>query len=118
MRDWKIYRPDSGGSGASGATRQPLERSRRLNVDPEVDDPQFEIALDMDTDQLQLMFDDAVKSEQRSHSGPAGAASDYQEEWRKEALGAKADIAETFGPWSDESRVEGATYYRKASRLG
>ena len=118
MRDWKIYRPDSGGSGASGATRQPLERSRRLDVDPEVDDPQFEIALDIDTDQLQLMFDDAVRSEQPSRSGPSGVAADYQEEWRKDALRAKVDIAETFGPWSDESRVEGATYYRKASRLG
>ncbi len=117
MRDWKVFRPDSGGSGAAGAIRKPLERTRRSDVDPEVDDPQFEIALDMDSDQLQLMFDDAVKHEQRSQSGPAGAAADYQEEWRREALRAKADIAETFGPWSDESRVEGATYYRKATRL-
>ena len=117
MRDWKVFRPDSGGSGASGATRQPLESTRRSEIDPEVDDPHFEIALDMDRDQLQLMFDDAVKFEQPTHSAPVGTADDYQEQWRREALQAKADVADTFGPWSDESRVEGATYYRKATRL-
>lgn len=121
MRDWKVFRPDSGGSGASSVSPPRPVSKRRSVVDPEVDDPQFEIALDMDSEQLTLMFDEAMKDDRRSRYGPldpgAHYQADYQEEWRREALRAKADIAETFGPWTDESRVEGATYFRKATRL-
>ena len=82
-----------------------------------MDDPQSAIGLDRGGDQTQLMLDEADKYEQRSQWDAVGAETDYQEEWGREALRAKADIAETFGPWSDESRVGGATYYRKATRL-
>ena len=117
MRDWKVFRPDSGGSGTSSAPPEPLVRKRRSAVDPEVDDPRFEIALDVDSEQLTLMFEDVPKYEQRTHHAPIDTGDDTQESWRREALAARAHIAETFGPWSDESRLEGSTYYRKASRL-
>ena len=117
MRDWKVFRPDSGGSGSQS---QRVVRKRQSGpVDPsELDEPQFEVELDMNADQLTLMFDDTAKYEQRTRSGIGSAPIDYQEEWRREALRAKADIAETFGPWKDESRLEGMTYFRKATRLG
>lgn len=120
MRDWKVFRPESGGSVSSAESSgpPPLIRKRRSEVDPAVDEPQFEIELDMNTEQLTLMFDDAVKYEQRSSTGPIDRGADYQEQWRRQALDAKAHIAETFGEWSDTSRVEGSTYHRKVTRLG
>ena len=115
MRDWKVFRPDSGGSG-KGHYRGVRQRSGSVNPE-ELDEPPIEIALDMDADQLTLMFDEAVKYEQRAGSGTASRSVDHQEEWRQEAIQAKAEIAKTFGPWTDESRLEGTTYYRKSSRL-
>lgn len=113
MRDWKVYRPDAGGSSAPG----PSIRKRRSSVDPEVDDPQFEIALDVNADQLTLLFDDAVKYEERSSVAPYNAGDLTQEQWRREAMREKENVAEEFGPWVDESRVEDGVYYRKVTRL-
>jgi hypothetical protein len=114
MRDWKVFRPDAGGASTQG----PVVRKRRSPVDPEVDDPEFEIALDVDSEQLSLLFDDGGKYEERATFSPYNAGDLTQEQWRREALRAKVDVAESFGPWSDESRVEDGIYYRKATRLG
>jgi hypothetical protein len=113
MRDWKVFRPDAGGTSTQG----PVIRKRRSSVDPEIDDPQFEIALDVNAEQLTLLFDDAVKYEERSAFAPYNGGDVTQEQWRREALREKQNRAEGFGPWIDESRVEDGVYYRKASRL-
>jgi hypothetical protein len=118
MRDWKVFRP--GPTGATAEPQAPLVRKRQSDVDDAAaatDDPQFEIDLDLDAEQLTLLFDDAVKYQQRSHAGTINADVDHQEAWRREALRAKARIGETFGPWSDESHLDGSTYYRKVTRL-
>lgn len=114
MRDWKVFRPHA---GATEEAPKPLVRKRRSVVDPEVDDPQFEIALDVDAEQLTLLFDDAVKYEERSAFAPYNAGDVTQEQWRREALHARQHVAETFGDWTDESRVEDGVYYRKATRF-
>jgi hypothetical protein len=118
MRDWKVFSPNSGSSTATGSTPQQLMRKRQSSPDDPLDanPPQFEIALDMNADQLTLMFEDADKYEQRGTHTPTNDV-DHQEAWRREALRAKSSPAESFGPWSDESHFEGSTYFRKATRL-
>ncbi len=117
MRDWKVFRP--GPSPAGTERSKPLVRKRKSEVDDpsESADPQFEIALDLDAEQLTLMFDDAVKYDERPSSGTIRADVDHQEAWRREALRAKEHVGETFGDWVDESRLDGSTYYRRATRL-
>jgi len=117
MRDWKVYRPGSGTEAAETAPQR-LVRKRKSELDDSLDPdpPQFEIALDMDSEQLTLMFEEPVKYEQRTTHKPTNEV-DHQERWRREARLARQDVAESFGPWSDESRLEGSTYYRKATRL-
>ena len=118
MRDWKVFRPDTSSSTAVGSPPQKLVRKRQSGVDDplEANPPQFEIALDMDADQLTLMFEDAEKYEQRAMHTPTSDI-DHQEAWRREALQTKPSVTEAFGPWSNESRLEGSTYFRKATRL-
>ena len=117
MRDWKVYRPGAETTAAEEAGKQKLVRKRRSGLDDPLDPnpPQFEIALDMDAEQLTLMFEEPVKYERRSAHTPTNEV-DHQEMWRREALRAKTKLAESFGPWSDESRLEGSTYFRKATR--
>lgn len=114
MRDWKVFRPHA---GSTEEAQKPLVRKRRSSVDPEVDDPQFEIALDVNAEQLTLLFDDAAKYEERGSVAPYNAGDVTQEKWRREALNSKSNVAEAFGDWTDESRIEGGIYYRTASRL-
>ena len=114
MRDWKVFRPESGGSGAPSTKHQQEKRP-----DPsEPVQPQFEIALDMNAEQLTLMFDDTVKYEERSSHTPIDSSVDHQEAWRREGLRPKVDIAESFGMWATEARLDGSKYYRKVTRLG
>jgi hypothetical protein len=117
MRDWKKYRP---ASDTPRVGTQPLVKKRRSDVeDPSADgEPEFEIAIDVNEDQLTLMFAEAVKYDQRPHTGPLDASVDHQEAWSAEASRSGESFAETFGPWSDESRLEGSTYYRRVTRLG
>jgi hypothetical protein len=116
MRDWKVFQPGPS-AGIGQTTPDKLIRKRRSELDePGETGPQFEIALDMNADQLTLMFDEAAKYEQRTTHTPTNEV-DHQEAWRREALRAKASIADTFGSWSSESSLDGSTYYRKATRL-
>ena len=118
MRDWKQFRPAPGSSSASEPASPGLVKKRRSDVlHPTDGEPQFEIALDVNAEQLTLLFDDAATYEQRTHHGTIDAATDHQESWRQEAYRAQASIAETFGPWSEEERLEGFRYYRKVTRL-
>ncbi len=119
MRDWKVYLPEAGASGTAEPPPQKLVRKRQsaLSHPEELTAPQFEIELDMNADQLTLMFDDTVTYGQRSHRGPINSDEDHQQKWLREGLRAKADVAETFGPWSSEDRLDGSTYYRKVTRL-
>lgn len=116
MRDWKVFRPHP----SSAATGQELDAPPVEDGDDR-DEPQFEIALDMNADQLTLMFDDVapeepVKYEQRSTYTPSNEV-DHQEAWRRQALREKVNIADNFGDWSEESSLDGSTYYRKVTRL-
>jgi hypothetical protein len=116
MRDWKVFQPETG-TGIGQTTPDKLVRKRRSEVgEPARTGPQFEIALDMNAEQLTLMFDEVAKYEQRTTHTPTNEV-DHQEAWRREALRAKASIAEIFGSWSSESSIDGSTYYRKATRL-
>ncbi len=117
MRDWKTYKP-APGAPASSSDGSPQVDERPAAADPkEAGKTYFEITLDMNADQLTLMFDDPATLESGPVFGPGHAPADFQEAWRTEAMRSKADIADTFGPWSSESRIDGATYYRKATRL-
>ncbi len=118
MRDWKTYKP-APGAPASPSDGSPLGDQRHSVVaDPkEAGKTYFEITLDMNAEQLTLMFDDPATFESGPVLGPGQAPTDFQEAWRTEAMRSKTDVAETFGPWSSESRIDGATYYRKATRL-
>lgn len=116
MRDWKVFQPEPN-AGIGQATPDKLVRKRQSELEePASTGPQFEIALDMNAEQLTLMFDEAAKYEQRTTHTPTNEV-DHQEAWRREALGAKGSIAETFGSWSSESSLDGSTYHRKATRL-
>ncbi len=118
MRDWKTYKPAPGGPGPSSDAPPLVEKRQSAMADPkEAAEPYFEITLDMDAEQLTLMFDDLGTFESSPVFGPGQAPADFQEAWRAEAMRSKADVAETFGPWSNESRIDGATYDRKATRL-
>ena len=116
MRDWKVFQPEPS-PGVGQATPDKLVRKRRSELDdPARNGPQFEIALDMNAEQLTLMFDEAAKYEQRTTHTPTNEV-DHQEAWRREALRATASIADAFGSWSSESSLDGSTYHRKATRL-
>ena len=115
MRDWKTYKPAPSAPASDGS---PLVDQPQSEVaDPKAGKPYFEIALDMNAEQLTLLFEDPATLESGPVFGPGQAPADFQDAWRTEAMRSKADIAETFGPWSSESRIDGATYYRKATRL-
>lgn len=117
MRDWKTYKPAPGVPAPSSGVSPLVKKRRSAVVDPEaVTEPHFEITLDMNADQLTLMFDDPATYQSRPVFGPGQAPADFQEAWRTEAIRSKVDIAEAFGPWSSESRIDGAMYYRKATR--
>ena len=117
MRDWKTYKP------APSAPAPPSDGSLRVDqpqsevADPKAGKPYLEITLDMNAEQLTLLFEDPDTFKSGPVFGPGQAPSDFQDAWRTEAMRSKADIAETFGPWSSESQIHGATYYRKATRL-
>lgn len=118
MRDWKTYKAAPGAPGPSSDAPPLVEKRQSAMADPkQAAEQYFEITLDMDAEQLTLMFDDPATSESSPVLGPGQAPADFQGAWRAEAMRSKADIAETFGPWSSESRIDGATYYRKATRL-
>ncbi len=115
MRDWKTYKP----AGETPPAAKPLVRKRQSAVTDPTDarDPEFEIALEVNPDQLSLLFDDTDKYEERPMGGAFDAKVDHQERWRVEGLVEMANVGETFGDWSDESKLEAFTYYRKATRL-
>ena len=118
MRDWKTYKPAPGAPAASSDGSPPVDQRQSTVADPkEAGKTYFEITLDMNAEQLTLMFEDPDTFESGPVFGPGQAPADFQDAWRTEAMRSKADIAETFGRWSSESRIDGATYYRKATRL-
>lgn len=118
MRDWKTYKPAPGAPASSTNPSALVHKRQSAVADPkEAGESYFEITLDMNAEQLTLMFDDPATFESGPVFGPGHAPADFQEAWRTEAIRSKAGIAETFGPWSSQSRIDGATYYRKATRL-
>ncbi len=117
MRDWKTYKPAPGAPAPSSDGSPRVDQPRSEVADPKAGEPYLEIALDMNAEQLTLLFDDPATFESGPVFGPGHAPADFQEAWRTEAMRPKVDIAETFGAWSSESRIDGATYYRKATRL-
>ena len=117
MRDWKTFKPSSATPRSDDAPRLVRKRRSELTEPLETTDPHFEIALDMNAEQLTLMFDDPEKYESRPFSGTGHPPSDFQEQWRADAVRSKADPAESFGPWKNEFSVDGSTYYRKVTRL-
>lgn len=117
MRDWKTYKPAPGAPAPSSDGSALASRPQSEVANPKAGKPYFEITLDMNAEQLTLMFDDPDMFKSGPVFEPGQAPADFQDAWRTEAMRSKADIAETFGPWSSESRIDGATYYRKATRL-
>lgn len=118
MRDWKTYKAAPGApEPSSDAPPLVAKRQSAVAAPKQAAEPYLEITLDMNAEQLTLMFDDLATFESRPVFGPGQAPADFQEAWRAEAMRSSAEIAETFGPWSSESRIDGATYYRRATRL-